>query len=206
MGFFKKLFKKIKDLLKNGGRAASSPPIPSAAAPAGMGDLPARVLRALERSFEDRTQSEIDSNRVSKTPLPSRVFCDTLAQEYDSWFRTLHAGIMSPNPTGLAALKSGLRTFMFSSWGVSFAAYWTSTTWLPTGVYTGGIVTNGTVQGAGLQSELTSMLTRTDALSDKNSMREFANRMAGILYTYTTGLIVQATLSVPPNTKTEKVM
>jgi len=109
---------------------------------------------------------------------------------------------MSPNPTGLTILKIGLRVFEMKGWGVAFATYWSTTTWLPSGVYTGGLTTNGIAQGAKMQLEIEKMLKDRSIKSSD----DFADRIASMLSTYTTGLIVQATLSIPPNTKPETVI
>lgn len=204
MSWLKRLVKKIVNLVT--GKKDSDPAsalqnaVPASAAAAGMGGLPAGVKKAVDVSFQDRNQNEMDVSKSAIAPLPSKIFSDTLADEYDKWFKTLHAGIMVPNPIGLAALKAGLRIFKFASWGTALSVYWTTVVWLPSGIYTGGITTNAVVQAAGLQSEINSML-----LSGMRTSDEFANRIATILYTYTTGLTVQATLSVPPNTKVETV-
>lgn len=209
MSWIKKAIKKIINLVKGvtgAAAAVSNPPIPAPTPAAGMGNLPAGVLRSLERSFDDRNSGEIDANRSSAAPLPSKILSDTLAEEYDSWFKTLHAGIMSPQPQGLAALKSSLRVYNFATWGAAFTAYWTAVIWLPSGVYTGGVTTNAPAQGVALQNEINTIL-RSEFTSSKNkTVEDFADRIAGALHTYTTKLTVQATLSVPPNTKVETVM
>ena len=205
MSWLSKIVHKIVNLVtgkKDSPAAAIANAPPPAAPAAGKGGLPGGVLKALQDAFADRTQSEIDANRSqTATPVPSKVFSDTLAEEYEKWFKTLHAGIMSPAPTALPALKTGLKIFEFTGWGTAFAAYWTSTTWTPSGIYTGGIVTNAPAMGAALQSEINTFITS----GGSKTMEAFADRIATVLYTYTTGLTVQATLSVPPNTKVETV-
>lgn len=205
MSWLKKLIKKVINLVTGGksgtpAAAAARNQIPAAAAASGFGGLTSGIINAVHLSFDERKQDEIDANRPSRAPLPSRTFSDTVAVEYEKWFKTTHAGIMSPAPVGLAALKTALRVYMFRGWGIAFASYWQSTIWMPTGVYTGGITANASAQGSALQSELDGLITK--GFSDMDS---FARKIAELLHTYTTGLQVQATLSVPPNTKVETV-
>lgn len=204
MSWLSKLVKKIINVITGGGGSSSvAQPVPAPTVPAGPGSLKPDIRRVVQDAFEERNSGEIDASRSQiSLPLPSKLFCDGIADAYEKYFRTLHAGIMSPSPIGLSALKTGLRVFDFLTWGNAFAVYWQSTVWTPTGVYTGGITTNAIVIGAALQSEI-NLLIFTERPRD---MMTFADRIATILTTYTTQLLVQATLSVPPNTKVEKVM
>lgn len=202
MGWLKKFVKKIVNLVtgKKDSPTTLANSMPQVAAASPFASLTNGIISAVHKSANERVQSEIDSNRSSQAPLPSKTFSDAVAEEYDKWFKTTHAGIMSPSPTGLSALKIALRVYMFKGWGTGFAAYWQSTIWSPSGIYTGGVTINASTQGTSLQSEIDGAL-RTQF----QDMDAFARKIAELLHTYTTGLTVQATLSVPPNTKVETV-
>jgi hypothetical protein len=175
--------------------------IPSAAAAAGSGTLTADIEKVLNFTLFERNQAEIDFNRTASSPLLSKAFCDKIAEEYEKWYKTLHAGVMPPNAVGLAALQTGLRIAGFSKWGVAFAAYWQTTIWMPTGVYVGGVATNAIAQGALLQVDIDNLI-RTGS----KDIPEFANRIGDLLHKYTLNLTVQAGITVAPYTKVEKVM
>lgn len=202
MSWLKKLVKKIVNLVtgKKDSPTTLANSMPRAAAASSFGGLTQGIISAVHKTANERVQGEIDANRSSQAPLPSKTFSDTVAEEYDKWFKTTHAGIMSPAPTGLPALKTALRAYMFKGWGAGFAAYWQSTVWTPSGIYTGGVTINASTQGTSLQSQIDSSLR-----SQFQDMDSFARKIAELLHTYTTGLTVQATLSVPPNTKVETV-
>jgi hypothetical protein len=160
------------------------------------------VSRAVFLTVDERVRLEIETNRDAiVVPLPSRSFCDLVADEYDRWFRTLHAGPMSAAPAGLPALRRGLRSYLFASWGVSFSGYWQSVIWMPTGTHISGVMTNAVQIGAALQSDINRLMTS----ERPGSYGHFAERISDILYTYTTRLLVQATLSVSPYTRVESV-
>lgn len=167
--------------------------------------LSSGIATVIDRSFVERT-SEIDTNRQSPAPPISKTFANGIAEEYDKWFRGCSAGLLSPSPTGLSTLKTALASHKFIGWGAAFSTYWMSTIWIPKGIYTGGITLNGVIVGGALQNEIDRMLLVDFAPESKKTMKDFADRIASILHTYTTKLLVQAALSVPPYTKTEIVI
>jgi len=170
-----------------------------------MTSLQPGMRLAVQLAFEERDNNE--NAELTEIPLPSKIFCDTVAEEYDTAFRTAMAGLMFASPVDLVALQESLRTYEFQSWGESFAAYWQSTLWLPAGIYVSGVTTNHAALAAPLQAEIDDLIyLGQPAENYENTMEEFADRLASILYTYTTELIVQAVITPPPYTKTEMVI
>jgi hypothetical protein len=166
------------------------------------------ITKAVRLAFDERNTSEIDANRANTAPLPSKIFCDVVADEYDKWFRTLQVGFMHPVPSGLEALKTNLRSFYFTTWGTAFLSYWQTTVWPPDtiGLYLSGVFVNAPIAAAQLQSEINNLLFSEQPKSMLGSPDAFAERIAEIISTYTTKLQVQAVLSIPPYTTTEFVV
>lgn len=181
------------------------PKTPPPAKAAGISGLPAGILRACTTTIDERVDGEIDASQNIWMPLPARTFCNIVAEEYEKWFLTTHAGIMIPRPAGLAILKNAIRSYDFTTWGPAWQVYWSTTVWLPAGVYITGKTTNHAIQAVAMQAELTAMIAEY-SVSWPGTMEVFANRIANILYTYTTGLLVLTSLTVPPYFSIEKVM
>jgi hypothetical protein len=138
----------------------------------------------------------------SQASNPSFLFiheqlCRDVAKAYDAWFKGALGDLMPVITPGPNVLVPGMRAPLMTGWGAAFASYSVATRFTPVGVEVSGVITNASAQASILQAAITSLMPVYSP-----SIQAFGERIAALLSTYTTGLMVQVTLSVPPGTKT----
>lgn len=145
-------------------------------------------------AFLKRVSSGEVSIKQNTVPLMPKEVADGLAQAYHDWTRSALAGGMLPIGGDPSVISAQLQLFpLMAGWGPGTVAYWSSVLWALPGVSNGVTipVTMAKVSVDILAELFTPPFPNS---SSPKSVEEFADKLAGILYSNTTSLIVTQTV------------